>query len=107
MVFTLTQEQVDQYNSQGFLVVRATEHGLVAGKDLQLWAGQVHAWPKEKGKWMPYDEINVNGERQLMRTEKFVDYHPAFDGFLRGDALAEVLGRLAGAVSSVASFRSM
>ncbi|KAG4428914.1 hypothetical protein IFR05_015601 [Cadophora sp. M221] len=94
MVFTLTQQQVDFYNDQGFLLVRAAEHGLVNGKDLQLWASQVHDWPKERGKWMPYDEINVNGERQLMRTEKFVDYHPAFDGFLRGDGLTGVLERL-------------
>jgi hypothetical protein len=64
----------------------------VNAKDLQLWAGQVQSWPKEKDKWMPYDEININGERQLMRTEKFVDYHPEFDAFLRGEGLTKDLG---------------
>jgi hypothetical protein len=43
---------------------------------------------------MPYDEININGERQLMRTEKFVDYHPEFDAFLRGEGITNVLGQL-------------
>lgn len=99
MTFTLTADQVAQYHEEGFLLVLASEHGLVNAKDLQRWAGQVQTWPKEKGKWMPYDEINVNGERQLMRTEKFVDYHPEFNAFLRGDGLTNVLKQLSGAAS--------
>jgi hypothetical protein len=99
MGFTLTADQVAQYHEQGFLLVQAAEHGLVDAKSLQTWAKQVQSWPKDKGKWMPYDEINVNGERQLMRTEKFVDYHPEFDAFLRGEGLADVLTQLSGAVS--------
>jgi hypothetical protein len=99
MAFTLTDAQVAQYHKDGFLLIRAAEHGLVDVKDLQAWAKQVQSWPKEKGKWMPYDEINVNGERQLMRTEKFVDYHPEFDSFLRGEGLTKVLAQLSGAVS--------
>lgn len=99
MGFTLTDDQVAQYHKDGFLLVRAAEHGLVDANDLKAWATEVQSWPKEKGKWMPYDEINVNGERQLMRTEKFVDYHPQFDGFLRGPELRNVLAQLSGAVS--------
>jgi hypothetical protein len=83
MGLTVTPEQVAQYHKDGFLLIRAAEHGLVDPKDIQAWAKQVYSWPKEKGKWMPYDEINVNGERQLMRTEKFVDYHLELDGLLR------------------------
>ena len=94
MGFTLTPTQVAQYHEEGFLLIRASEHGLIEAKDLQSWAKQVQSWPKEKGKWMPYDEINVNGERQLMRTEKFVDYHPEFEGFLRGEGLTDVLAQL-------------
>jgi hypothetical protein len=99
MGLTLTDAQIAQYHEAGYLLVPASEHGLVNAKDLQLWAGQVQSWPKEKGKWMPYDEININGERQLMRTEKFVDYHPQFDAFLRGEGLTNVLGQLSGTVS--------
>lgn len=98
MAFALTEQQIAQYRDEGFLLVRASEHGLVSPEDLQRWSREVHSWPKEKGKWMPYDEINVNGERQLMRTEKFVDYHPEFNAFLQGAGLTNVLGQLSGAV---------
>jgi hypothetical protein len=98
MAFTLTEQQVAQYREEGFLLVRHSEHGLVSPDDLRRWAREVHSWPKEKGKWMPYDEINVNGERQLMRTEKFVDYHPEFNALLQGEGLTKVLGQLSGAV---------
>lgn len=98
MGFTLTEQQLAQYRKQGFLVVRDSEHRLVNLEDLQRWTREVHSWPKEKGQWMPYDEININGERQLMRTEKFVDYHPEFNAFLKGEGLTKVLGQLSGAV---------
>ena len=106
MTFTLTASQVAQYHEDGFLLVHAAEHRLVDAKDLQAWAKQVQSWPKAKGKWMPYDEINVNGERQLMRTEKFVDYHPEFDSFLRSEGLTRVLAQLSGAVSLPALYCS-
>jgi 2-aminoethylphosphonate dioxygenase len=101
MTFTLTEQQVAHYREEGFLLVRASEHGLVTPEILQKWAREVHSWPKEKGKWMPYDEININGERQLMRTEKFVDYHPKFNAFLQGKELTKVLGQLSGAVRHI------
>lgn len=52
---------------------------------------------------MPYDEINIHGERQVLRTEKFVDYHPEFDAFLRGASLTSLLGQLSGEVSCLIS----
>ncbi|KUJ10171.1 PhyH-domain-containing protein [Mollisia scopiformis] len=97
MTFILTPTQIAQYHEEGFIFVPASEHGLFNPESLQRWAREVQSWPKEKGKWMPYDEINVSGERQLMRTEKFVDYHPEFDSFLRGKALTGVLNQLSGA----------
>jgi hypothetical protein len=103
MVFTFTEKQVSSYKEDGFLVIRASEHGLVPPSDLQTWASQVHSWPKVKGKWMPYDEINIHGERQVLRTEKFVDYHPEFDAFLRGASLTSLLGQLSGEVSCLIS----
>jgi hypothetical protein len=106
MSFTPTEEQIAQYHEEGFLLVRTSEHRLISPEDLQTWARQVHSWPKEKGKWMPYDEINVNGERQLMRTEKFVDYHPEFSAFLRGEGLINVLNKLSGTVSPKHLFSS-
>jgi hypothetical protein len=47
---------------------------------------------------MPYDEINIKGERQLMRTERFIDYHPEFKSLVCGEQLAEILKALSGDV---------
>ena len=70
-----TPEQIAQYHKDGFLILRVQEHGLVDPQQLQQWTAEVRSWPKEHGKWMPYEEVNSNGEAQLMRTENFVDYH--------------------------------
>jgi hypothetical protein len=50
MGLTLTDAQIAQYHEAGYLLVPASEHGLVKANDLQLWAGQVQSWPKEKDK---------------------------------------------------------
>ncbi|KAI1827388.1 PhyH-domain-containing protein [Xylaria intraflava] len=92
--YKLSDAQVEQYHRDGFLLVPVTEHRLVDAEDLRAWTDEVHSWPREVGKWMPYDEINVRGERQLMRTECFVDYHAQFDALLRGDALRGILAQL-------------
>ncbi|KFY72991.1 hypothetical protein V499_06897 [Pseudogymnoascus sp. VKM F-103] len=92
--YVVSPEQVAQYNSDGYLLIRAGEHNLVTGEELQAWSKEVQSWPREKGKWMPYDEINENGERQLMRTENFVDYHPKFKALLCGENLRGVIAQL-------------
>jgi hypothetical protein len=97
---SLTQEQIASYHEQGYLLLRVDEHRLVDPVALKQWTAEVKAWPREKGKWMPYDEININGERQLMRTERFIDYHPQFKALVCGDELAEILKVLSGDVSS-------
>ena len=62
----LSQSQVESYHRDGFLLLRVDEHKLVNPIELAKWAEQVKSWPREKGKWMPYDEISIKGERQLM-----------------------------------------
>jgi hypothetical protein len=95
----LTSEQVASYHENGYLLLRASEHQLVDPTALLQWTKEVQAWPRVKGKWMPYDEININGERQLMRTEKFIDYHPEFKSLVCGEKLAEILKAVSGDVS--------
>ena len=97
--FVPAQALVKQFHRDGYLLLRAEQHGLVGPKDLQAWTKQVREWPMEKGKWMPYHEVNVNGTRQLLRTENFVDYHPDFQSLLCGDALAQILKAISGDVS--------
>ena len=94
----LTPKQVSSYQEIGYLLLRVDEHRLVDPASLKRWTEEVKAWPRVKGKWMPYDEININGERQLMRTEKFIDYHPEFKSLVCGEQLAEILKVLSGNV---------
>lgn len=97
--FVPSQDLVEQFKRDGYLLLRAEQHELVDPKDLQAWTKQVREWPSETGKWMPYHEVNVNGARQLLRTENFVDYHPEFKALLCGDALAQILKAISGDVS--------
>lgn len=92
----LTQDQLAHFNTQGYLILRATQHHLVGPKAIQRWTSEIRNLAREKGKWMPYDEITASGERQLMRTENFADYHAHFSSLLHGPALAGLLAQLTG-----------
>lgn len=92
----LSQSQIEQFHSDGYLVLSSHEHGLVDPEVLQKWTSEVRNWPQEKEKWMPYSEVTANGKRQLMRTENFVDYHDGFKTLLCGDHLANILKQLSG-----------
>jgi hypothetical protein len=96
--FVPSSEMVEKFHRDGFLVLRAHEHGLVDPDTLQAWTRQVREWPLAEGKWMPYHEVNVHGDRQLLRTENFVDHHPDFKGLLCGDALGRILKSISGDV---------
>jgi hypothetical protein len=95
---SLNTSQIQHYKDQGYLVLRANEHNLVDPIELQRWTHEVANWPRAKGKWMPYDEINSSGEKQLMRTEKFADYHEHFGKLLFGEPIAKILQQLSGDV---------
>src|SRR5436190_21949729 len=90
-MLSLTQDQIDHYHTQGYLILRASEHKLVRPSNLQAWTDDVAQWPRERGKSMPNEQINSNGQRQLMRTEKLVDYHPESLQLLCGPGIAHIL----------------
>lgn len=92
----LAPTQLSHFETEGYLILRASEHNLVSPSELQRWATEVQNLPRENGKWMPYDEITPSGERQLMRTENFADYHDDFADLLHGQNLRGILGQLAG-----------
>lgn len=94
----LSPQQVEHYKTEGYLVLRASEHDLVDPASIQSWSDEVRNWPLAKGKWMPYNEINESGQRQLMRTENFVDYHEHFKALLCGDDLLGILKQVSGEV---------
>lgn len=96
----LTKEQLEFYQTNGYLVLRLEEHRLVADPAyLKAWAEQVRNWPLETGKWMPYFETTASGAKQPMRTENFVDYHDQWKDLICGSDMANVLKQLAGEVS--------
>ncbi|KAK6538331.1 hypothetical protein TWF694_011209 [Orbilia ellipsospora] len=90
----ISANQKEFYEEEGYLVLK--NPNLYDISELQLWTQQVLLWPKETGKWMPYYEINEQGEKQLMRTEKIVDYHDGFRGLLCGDTVLSLLKSLIG-----------
>lgn len=92
--YILTEQQVDHFDREGFLVIRAGEHNLVDPIELQAWADEVKNLPREHNKWMPYDEVLPNGKRQLLRTENFADYHTGLASLLFGKGLASILKQL-------------
>lgn len=93
---TISPDHIARFHQDGFLILRSNEHNLVDPSALQSWALEVRSWPAEKGKWMPYSEVTSNGQRQLMRTENFVDYHPRFTELLCGERLPHILKQLSG-----------
>lgn len=90
----LTVDQVRHFDQAGFLILRADEHKLVDPCILRRWTCEVRDLPRENGKWMPYDEITPNGERQIMRTENFADFHKGFSGLLHGEDLTNILSQV-------------
>lgn len=97
---TITDEQHSSFESDGFLHIPREKHNLISDTNvLQNWTEEILSWPRDKGKWMPYDEVNTKGNRQIMRTEKIVDYFPPVKALLCGDGVLSILKQLTGKVS--------
>lgn len=92
--YILTKQQVKHFDREGFLVIRAREHNLVDPIQLQRWVDEVKNLPRERNKWMTYEETLPTGTHQLMRTENFVDYHSGLASLLHGKALTGILKQL-------------
>ncbi|CAI6340805.1 unnamed protein product [Periconia digitata] len=93
----LTEDHLSRFRRDGFLHLLREEHGLVADPSkLSDWASEIVSWPREKGKWMPYDEVNQRGEKQLMRTENIVAHFPPIADILVGEGVLSILKQLHG-----------
>lgn len=104
----LTADHLASFERDGFLHLPAQDHGLVPDLDsLRQWVDEIYQWPLVKGKWMPYDEVNPEGKRLVMRTEKIVDYHPGVHSILCGDGVQTILQQLTGKVGSLPIFFSL
>lgn len=96
MAYHISEDQKAFFDKNGCIILRdilSKEEVL----DLQSWSQEVHALPRTaETPWMPYEEINASGQRVLSRTENYANYHPKFNGLLRGQKLLNILGQLAG-----------
>jgi hypothetical protein len=93
-ILRLTPSQIEHFDDEGYLVLRRGEHNLISPSTLHQWTNEVRDLPRENEKWMPYDEVTATGERQIMRTENFVDFHEGFSSLLHGEALTGILAQL-------------
>ncbi|KAL2811870.1 hypothetical protein BJX63DRAFT_443853 [Aspergillus granulosus] len=94
--YSLSADQLQGFRERGYLLIPGF-FSKEESKNLQQWAQEVHDLPRTpEVPWMPYEEINSQGERVLCRTENFANSHAGFDSFLRGKRATSVLSQLAG-----------
>lgn len=91
--YNLSDEQIASYERDGFLILRDLLDESTT-KEIRAWAQEVHDWPYEPGKWMPYEEQREDGTRVLCRTENFADFHEGFNTLFRGNRLLGILEQL-------------
>lgn len=92
----ISSDHIQFFEKNGYLVIPQSEHQIFEGSDIQQWCSEIESWKRQKGKWLPYDEINSDGQRQVMRVEKFVDYHPEFQRFFKRGPVLDILRSLSG-----------
>ncbi|GIC87124.1 phytanoyl-CoA dioxygenase family protein [Aspergillus udagawae] len=93
--YSLKEEQILFYKEKGYLLI---ENFLNKAEVqlLQQWSQEVHDLPRTpEVPWMPYEEVNVYGQRVLCRMENFANSHAGFGSFLRGQRVLSVLEQLA------------
>jgi len=97
---TLTKDQVDQFDRDGFLLIPAAQAWSQQELKLMLNSCEMMGdWPDAPGKWMKYYEPNRNnpqGSKILCRIENFTQYNPGLDFLLNGEKLLNINSDLFG-----------
>ena len=92
----LSEEQVEQFHRDGFLVVR----GMYSAEEVQAisdWTDEVAACPEVPGKYMMYfEESQADGSRILCRIENFVPYHEGFSKLITARRMQQAVSELFG-----------
>lgn len=75
----LTTEQVEQFESDGFLVIRGA-FSTEEIEDFSAWTDEMLAMPEESGKhWVYHEEsLNGSGEQLVSRIENITPFHMGF-----------------------------
>ncbi|MCB1094845.1 MAG: phytanoyl-CoA dioxygenase family protein [Verrucomicrobiae bacterium] len=94
---TLTPEQLNQWQQDGFLKVAAFLNPTET-EALQCWVEEIESWADSEDRWMHHREETPFGIR-LSRSENFVPYHAGMRSLLTQgqvlDALALLMGESA------------
>jgi hypothetical protein len=92
----LSEEQVEQFRRDGFLVVR----GMYTPEETQAisdWTDAVAAYPEVPGKYMMYFENSQDdGSRILCRIENFVPFHEGFSTLITARRMQQAVTELFG-----------
>jgi len=96
MPYKFTDEELSFFKKNGFLILPLSKHKLFDPEVLYKWAYEIKNWPKEKGKWMAYDEINSEGERQMMKVEYFSHWHDGMSHLMREGDIPDLMSQLSG-----------
>jgi len=95
-MYSLPDDDVQFFKKNGYLIVPLSKHQLFDANTVYQWAYEIKGWPKVKGKWMAYDELNSEGERQIMKTEYFTPFHEGMSKLLREGGVPKILEQLSG-----------
>jgi ectoine hydroxylase-related dioxygenase (phytanoyl-CoA dioxygenase family) len=92
----LTEEQIAQFNRDGYLVVR----GMYSPEEVEnitRWTEEVAGMPEVPGKYMMYFEKSRNdGSRIICRIENFVPYHEGFSKLITDCRMQQAVSELFG-----------
>lgn len=96
--FKLTQQQLDAFKEDGFIIVKA---GTIFNKEeienFKQWSKDVEEWEETPGKWMKYYETSsVDGSRILQRVENFFMYHEGLNKMFNGGKVLSIISQLFG-----------
>jgi len=91
----LTREQLEQYDRDGYLLIRAKDVWTDAERKLMVDSvNMMNEWPDKAGAWMKYYEKNrrdpAAAEKILCRIENFTQYNPGLEYLLNAGKLIEM-----------------
>jgi ectoine hydroxylase-related dioxygenase (phytanoyl-CoA dioxygenase family) len=92
----LSDEQVAQFERDGFLVVRGM-YSPEEVADISEWTNAVANYPEVPGKYMMYfEKSQVDDSRILCRIENFVPYHEGFSKLITARRMQQAVSELFG-----------
>ena len=92
----LTDEQIEQFHRDGFLVVRGM-YSPDEVADIGAWTDEVANYPEVPGKYMMYfEKSRVDESRILCRIENFVPYHQGFSKLITARRMQQAVSDLFG-----------